>query len=104
MTERLRKLMYISIPAALVAAVPAFLLLEDGEFYAGAILSPYIQWHVTRALYDWHIRKAGRPPRTYGKRMFEGDTDDERIFGLTCGVGVVVLPIGIFGLVALLMQ
>jgi hypothetical protein len=104
MTDRWRKFMRMSFPVALVVAAPAMLLLEHGALYAGAIVSPYIQWHITRALYDWHVGKAGRPPRTYGKRLLEGDTDDERTFGLACGMGVVVLPISIFGVVELLMR
>jgi hypothetical protein len=36
--------------------------------------------------------------------MLEGDTDDERSFGLACGMGVVVLPVGIVVLVAFLMR
>jgi hypothetical protein len=104
MTERWRMFMRMSFPVALVVAVPAMFLLEHGALYGGAIVSPYIQWQVARALYDWHIGKAGRPPRTYGTRMLEDDTDDERTFGLACGMGVVVLPIGIFGVVELLMH
>src|SRR5215207_7389252 len=65
MTDRWRRFMGISLPVALAAAALAMVLLERGELYAGSILSPYIQWHVTRALYDGYISKAGRPPRTY---------------------------------------
>jgi hypothetical protein len=61
-TDRWRKLMRMSFPVGLVVAAPAMHFLEHGVFYAGAIVSPYIQWHVTRALYDWQTRKAGRPP------------------------------------------
>jgi hypothetical protein len=104
MTTRVRNFMWRSLPVAVAGAAAAMLKLEHGEFYAGAMLGPYIQWHVARVMFDRHVSEMGRPPRTFGRRMLEGDTNEERIFSLACGMAVVVLPIGIVGIVSWLLH
>lgn len=85
------------LPILVGLAIVASVLHPFRYAMGAAILSPFLQWFVTKLLYTRFRRIHGRPPRIAEERRVDGSSVEDFNFRVSANVLVLGVPIVVIG-------